>query len=283
MNRKAWILRHPHIDIRSVPAAGRTIALAAIGFTLIELLVIVALIVVLISLLMPSLSKSREAARRVICATQYGQIGQAVMVFSADHSGFTPPHTLSSLRSDWPLLGMTLNAEHGDRSIYLGHIVDLGLITSKNLNGGQLMYCPSRDPWDRYGYYGGADKTYLMGLGWQNWGPRGPGGDGYNWNQFVEISYGYVGSMSLRRGGSLGGIQRRILGVECFWKDTYVWNSVAWHSDKADYGAARAHRDRFYNVLGVDGAVKPYTDPGLLEALPPRAGMDGVNVVDAAW
>ena len=39
----------------------------AAGFTLVELLVVVALVAVLLALLMPSLKRARESARRVAC------------------------------------------------------------------------------------------------------------------------------------------------------------------------------------------------------------------------
>ena len=48
------------------------------GFTLIELLVVVAIIAVLIAILLPSLSRAKESAKRAVCLTNLKAQGQAV-------------------------------------------------------------------------------------------------------------------------------------------------------------------------------------------------------------
>lgn len=56
------------------------------GFTLIELLVVVAIIALLIAILLPSLARARELARRSMCASQLKQIGTALNVYAKDNS-----------------------------------------------------------------------------------------------------------------------------------------------------------------------------------------------------
>lgn len=60
------------------------------GFTLIELLVVVAIIALLISILLPSLSKARAQARSTLCMSRIGQLAKGVLIYADDYDE-TPP------------------------------------------------------------------------------------------------------------------------------------------------------------------------------------------------
>ena len=60
------------------------------AFTLIELLVVIAIISLLVSILLPSLNRAKELAKRVICASDLRTIAMGINVYSENYDGFLP-------------------------------------------------------------------------------------------------------------------------------------------------------------------------------------------------
>jgi prepilin-type N-terminal cleavage/methylation domain-containing protein len=66
------------------------------GFTLIELLVVIAIIALLLSIILPSLSKAKDYARRVVCASNQRQCGMAARIYSEENNGVFPLQALTN-------------------------------------------------------------------------------------------------------------------------------------------------------------------------------------------
>jgi prepilin-type N-terminal cleavage/methylation domain-containing protein len=87
------------------------------GFTLIELLVVIAIIALLMSILMPALSKAKRQAQAVMCQSNQHQFGLLWKFYTDDNKGFFPERGHSS-----PPEGMNgwhheLEPYYGDRDI----------------------------------------------------------------------------------------------------------------------------------------------------------------------
>ncbi|MHC4791272.1 MAG: prepilin-type N-terminal cleavage/methylation domain-containing protein [Planctomycetota bacterium] len=116
------------------------------AFTLIELLVVVSIISLLMSILLPSLNKAREQARRAACMANLWSIGQCLHLYAQDNEGKLVP---GNSWCDWYVWGqVTEFPQHGMLPSSDYQQVNLGyLLTSENLpmptSGNYTFFCPS--------------------------------------------------------------------------------------------------------------------------------------------
>jgi prepilin-type N-terminal cleavage/methylation domain-containing protein/prepilin-type processing-associated H-X9-DG protein len=90
------------------------------AFTLIELLVVIAIINILAGMLLPSLTRAREQARRAACLNNLRNIGQALTMYAGENDGYFPPENSSPQ-----------NAR------------DLDLLYPYYLSNAEIFWCPS--------------------------------------------------------------------------------------------------------------------------------------------
>jgi len=91
------------------------------AFTLIELLVVVAIIALLISILLPSLSKARELARRTVCASNLGGLGRAFAIYANQYRGVFPMATRDRIRPSGTHDNPTENTQEGQVHMFDGN------------------------------------------------------------------------------------------------------------------------------------------------------------------
>lgn len=72
------------------------------SFTLIELLVVIAIIGILMSMLLPSLSKARSTTRTAVCVSNQKQVGMGIMLYADSNEGKLPGPLWHSI---WPSIG----------------------------------------------------------------------------------------------------------------------------------------------------------------------------------
>src|SRR5215218_4894518 len=62
------------------------------AFTLVELLVVIGIIAILLGILLPTLSKVRQSAMTVQCASNLRQLTTCMLMYEQDHKGGLVPH-----------------------------------------------------------------------------------------------------------------------------------------------------------------------------------------------
>jgi len=140
-----------------------------VGFTLIELLVVIAIIALLVSIMLPTLGRAKELAKRTSCMANLKAIGNAISLYTTESDAIMPRtvSTTSPAAGAWILPNGTHVAS--DRDDALARLFDntaannvrahptaclFLLIRSGSLQAGSLV-CPSADGLEKDSLEGG--------------------------------------------------------------------------------------------------------------------------------
>jgi len=138
------------------------------GFTLIELLVVISIISLLVALLLPALSRSREQARRTACSVNVRQFVMGVFLYANDNQDVPPPG------AGYCCSGPSYYGRYG-----FNNVMRYKLATEYSMRDVKLWVCPS-----------GMDDRHKL---WTSHKDNYPVSNGTSYdNNHSQTSYGYL-------------------------------------------------------------------------------------------
>jgi len=105
------------------------------AFTLIELLIVISIMVLLIGILLPSLNRAREDARRTVCLANLKHIGVGIASYATENNDRGPVVADASPTTNQSPRQVLSNATQ---------TINLGRLWPQNLSDANVYHCPSQ-------------------------------------------------------------------------------------------------------------------------------------------
>jgi len=188
------------------------------GFTLVELLVVIGIIALLISILLPSLSRAREQAKLVKCLSNVRQLGMAFVMYTNESRGRLPGSGLQGQDSGWIYWDKPRNVTDSPIAPYMG-----GLVST------DALVCPSDDLNNRPGSAGYANPYPFS----------------YTYNRFYTTDGGWQGITMVQKVRSAS---EKVLLVE---EDERTINDGRWEPHLGNYTADYPAGERGIDLLSI--------------------------------